>query len=84
MLFVKQLELAYLQQLNTLVLREIRCVLESEIMNLFSFIVDTSGRHVSASDNGKRIVSMDYGVKSFGFMCYNRNDSGTCAKNPTK
>ena len=43
MLFVKQLVLAYLQQLNTLVLRENRCVLESEIMNLFSFIVDTSG-----------------------------------------
>ena len=59
MLFVKQLVAAYVQQLNTLVMRENMCVLESEIMNLFSFIVDMTGqaRHVSASDNGERSVT---------------------------
>jgi hypothetical protein len=31
----------------------------------------------------KRIVRMDYGEKSFRFMYYNRNDSGTDVKNPT-
>ena len=65
MLFVTQLVVANVQQLNTLVLRENRGVHESEMMNIISIrissILDIIGPTYVSIRKWKTIVRMDYG-----------------------